>query len=86
MRALVQTASDYFKVGGQPVIVTRVSKSDGTVIFEQATATSSAAGVSDRIETFGEISQEIDPVGGFARVSGASVSGLILDSRLPLCS
>lgn len=89
MRTTVQT--DYFRVGGQPVIVVRVSRADGTVIFQQASAASAPGATGDnavesRVASFGGISQEIDPLGGFARVSGASVTGLILSERLPLCT
>jgi hypothetical protein len=88
MRTLVQSSALYRSQGVKPRVFVRIANSNDTTLLLQGTKTvvSGTDSYEDRIETFGAINQSIEPAGGMAEVSGASVSGIILDQRLTLCT
>jgi len=86
MRTLNQ--SGYWSQGSRPRKWVKVSYASGSHEGETILAYGSRAGLGyeDRLLSFSEITQRIDPAGGLAAVSGVDITGLIPDSRLTFCT
>lgn len=80
MKTFIEDSTLFLKQGIQLRYFVKI----GSTLLLQGTKTTGS--YEDRINSFGEITQSINPSGGMASVSGASVQRIILDERFTLCT